>query len=213
MKPSAVARVGLYGGAFDPPHVAHHRLAQTAIDQLALDVLYVVPTGHAWHKQRPLSPAVHRLAMTRLHFQDLAKVVVDAREMNRDGPSYTLHTLSELQSMHSPNDPWFLLMGQDQWQRFHTWHEWATLAQRVTLAVARRPENAHSADFHPDDMGQGVANANPALSIQWIDMPAMTVSATDIRQRAALGQSLQGLVQESVAQYIQQHHLYQDTHD
>ena len=213
MKPSAVARVGLYGGAFDPPHVAHHRLAQTAIDQLALDVLYVVPTGHAWHKQRPLSPAVHRLAMTRLHFQDLAKVVVDAREMNRDGPSYTLDTLKELQGMHAPSCHWFLVMGEDQRARFHTWHQWAAIAQLATLAVAHRTDDAAASDPHLADMQPGFANANTALTIQWLEMPAMNVSATDIRQRAALGQSLQGLVQESVAQYIQQHHLYQDTHD
>ncbi|MGA1168233.1 MAG: adenylyltransferase/cytidyltransferase family protein, partial [Burkholderiaceae bacterium] len=67
--------VGIYGGAFDPPHQAHVALAQAALAQLALDQLYIVPTGDAWHKTRPLSAAAHRLRMAELAFADLSGAV------------------------------------------------------------------------------------------------------------------------------------------
>ena len=65
-------RVGMFGGAFDPPHWAHRALAETALGQLRLDHLHILPTGHAWHKPRQLSPAEHRVAMCKLAFDGLA---------------------------------------------------------------------------------------------------------------------------------------------
>jgi len=82
----------MFGGAFDPPHLAHRALAQAAIEQLQLDVLRVLPTGQAWHKSRPLTAASHRLAMSRLAFDGLPQVRLDDREIRRAGPSYTLDT-------------------------------------------------------------------------------------------------------------------------
>ena len=72
-------RVGLFGGAFDPPHCAHVAIARAALDQLALDELRIIPTGVAWHKSRSLSPAADRLAMVRLAFADLPGIVIDER--------------------------------------------------------------------------------------------------------------------------------------
>ena len=91
-------KVGLFGGAFDPPHRTHVAVAQAAVEQLHLDVLHVVPTGHAWHKQRPLTAAQHRLEMCRLAFADVNRAMVDGRETCRSGPTYTIDTLQELQA-------------------------------------------------------------------------------------------------------------------
>ncbi|RZI77063.1 MAG: nicotinate-nicotinamide nucleotide adenylyltransferase, partial [Rubrivivax sp.] len=87
----------MFGGAFDPPHRAHRALAETALDQLDLDVLHILPTGQAWHKSRTLTPARDRVAMCQLAFGDLPRLVLDEREIHREGPSYTADTLSELQ--------------------------------------------------------------------------------------------------------------------
>jgi nicotinate-nucleotide adenylyltransferase len=105
--------VGVFGGAFDPPHIAHIALAQAALEQLQLDELRVVPTGQAWHKSRTLTPAVHRLEMTRLAFAAMDRVVVDARETLRSGPSFTVDTLAELSS-ELPAARLFLVIGEDQ---------------------------------------------------------------------------------------------------
>ena len=88
-------RVGMFGGAFDPPHWAHRALAETALGQLRLDHLHILPTGHAWHKPRQLSPAEHRVAMCKLAFDGLLNIHFDEREIHREGPSYTADTLAE----------------------------------------------------------------------------------------------------------------------
>lgn len=103
-------RLGLFGGAFDPPHLAHHRIAQAAIHTYALDRLYIVPTGDAWHKSRSLSPGQHRLAMARLAFADLPQAWIEPMEVEREGPSYTIDTLRALQARH-PQATWYLFIG------------------------------------------------------------------------------------------------------
>jgi len=112
-------RVGLFGGAFDPPHAAHVALARAAVEQLQLDRLHIAPTGVAWHKPLVLSAAADRLAMCRLAFGDLPGIVIDARELRRDGPSYTIDTLTELRAEY-PQAELFLQIGADQAAAFHT---------------------------------------------------------------------------------------------
>ena len=100
--------MGIFGGAFDPPHLGHIALAQAAVEQLQLDALHIVPTGSAWHKDRPLSHPKHRLEMCRLAFADIDCAVVDDCETLRPGPSYTMDTLELLRS-RSPEAQFFLL--------------------------------------------------------------------------------------------------------
>ena len=92
-QPAPPRRIGVFGGAFDPPHRGHTALAQAALEHLDLDLLLVVPTGTAWHKSRPLSDAQHRLAMCALAFGDVSRAQIDDCEIVRSGPSYTVDTL------------------------------------------------------------------------------------------------------------------------
>ena len=80
-------KLGVFGGAFDPPHDAHVALAEAAVQQLQLDELRIFPTGSAWHKQRDLAPAEHRVAMARIAFADVPHAVIDEREILRTGPT------------------------------------------------------------------------------------------------------------------------------
>ena len=190
-------RVGLFGGAFDPPHWAHVALAQAALEQLALDELRIVPTGNAWHKSRALSPAVDRLAMTRLAFAGVPGVVIDDRELHRTGASYTIDTVLALRA-EQPGADLFLLMGSDQWAAFTTWHRWQELAQLVRLCVAERPDLART-------------DTVTTVPIQWLRLPAMPLSATAIREQISgqrSGQDWTSLVPEPVARYISEHRLY-----
>jgi nicotinate-nucleotide adenylyltransferase len=196
-------RVGLFGGAFDPPHRAHVALAQAAIDQLQLDELRVLPTGQAWHKPQTLSPAADRLAMARIAFGDLSRVALDERELNRQGPSYTIDSLRELQA-EQPDAGFFLVIGEDQAQSFTTWRDWQSIARLATICLAERPSLA--------ERPGGQVSALPAPArVQWLNLPAMPESATDIRRRAAAGESIGHLVPAGVASYIDQHHLYHPT--
>jgi nicotinate-nucleotide adenylyltransferase len=190
-------RIGVFGGAFDPPHAAHLRLATTAIETLGLDQLLVIPTGQAWHKERSLSAPQHRLAMAQLAFAGLAQVQVDARELARSGPSYTVETLRELHA-ERPDATFFLILGQDQWSRFGTWYRADEVAQLAIICVAVRAESAGGG-------GQNGLQNTPAVALP---MSALDLSSTEIRRAAALGQPLDGLVTAPVARYIEQHHLY-----
>ena len=190
-------RIGVFGGAFDPPHLAHVALARAAIEQLQLDELRVLPTGQAWHKTRTLSPAEHRLAMARLAFAGLPGVVVDERELLRPGPSYTIDTLEALAVEH-PGAQFFLLMGADQWAALPTWHRWQDIAARAQMCVLARP---------------GAQPPVPQIGLplpRRLELPPVDCSATAIREGMAAGRlpDLAHLLPEAVARYISSHGLY-----
>jgi nicotinate-nucleotide adenylyltransferase len=198
-----IRKLGMFGGAFDPPHLAHRALAGAALAQLQLDALHVLPTGRAWHKTRPLTDAAHRLAMSRLTFEDLGPVVLDDREIRRDGPSYTLDTLRELHAEH-PQAELFLVMGKDQADVLPTWRNWQEIVTLATICVADR-------DVLTGQETRFVPPPEMAGRFRKIEMPAMDISATGIRARVAGGQGIAPLVSPAVARYIEQNHLYQST--
>jgi nicotinate-nucleotide adenylyltransferase len=193
----AFARVGMFGGAFDPPHRAHVALAREAIEQLRLDRLFVIPTGQAWHKDRALTAAEHRLAMTRIAFEGIPQVVVDDRELKREGATYSVETLRELRDEH-PGTQLVLLMGEDQAGSFTRWIAWQEIARIAILGVAGRGS------------GEGLAalRALPGVRVETLQWTQRTESATEIRARLAAGQDIADLVEPAVASYIESHHLY-----
>jgi len=199
--PSVAKRVGVFGGAFDPPHLGHVALAQTALKQLQLDCLHVVPTGQAWHKDRPLTPAADRVAMARLAFTGLAPVLVDEREIMRTGASYTVDTLQEL-AREYPQGELFLIVGQDQARVLSTWQRWSDILRLATICVASRPDSIAASQLLDPKVGP------QAKSVQ-LEMPRLDVSATEIRRLLAQHCSVAPLVAEPVARYIETHHLYQ----
>ena len=210
---TAAARIGIFGGAFDPPHRAHVALAQAAMTQLALDALYVLPTGEAWHKPRGLSSAAHRLAMAQLAFADLPGVQVDARELNRAGPTYTIDTLQALRA-EQPSAEFHLIVGLDQARALASWHRWQDILREAIICVAIRPDPTGETGLFPlkSDAATRLASLPDPLPtlgrFEWLDLPAMPVSATDIRQLVAAGAGITELVSAPVAGYISLHHLY-----
>jgi nicotinate-nucleotide adenylyltransferase len=194
-------RIGIFGGAFDPPHMGHVALAKTAIAQLKLDELRIIPTGEAWHKVGVLSSAEHRLAMAELAFGDLGPVVIDPRETQRTGASYTVDTLRELHA-ELPGSEFFVILGEDQGQAFTSWHRWEEIPRLATICVAARAGFTGKA-VHLDH------SAAPAHEFFLLQMPSVPLSSTDIRQEVANHHSVAPLVLEPVARYIDHHHLYQ----
>lgn len=206
MAQAAVTRVGMFGGAFDPPHLAHRRLAETALAQLGLQRLHVIPTGQAWHKSRVLTQAQHRLAMCERAFGDLMGVVIDDREIRREGPSYTADTLAELQLLY-PQGQLFLILGADQLLSFRSWVRWEEVVQRARLAVADRPLDVQGITRAQSDPVPDLALVG--IPFELLHMPAWRLSATAVRERAAAGgQSIAQMVPEAVSSYISQHSLY-----
>ena len=202
-KSQAITRVGMLGGAFDPPHRAHFALAQAAIEQLQLDQLRLIPTGQAWHKARTLTAAEHRLAMCELNFSGLNRAVIDPRETWRDGATYTFDTLSEL-SQEFPAAQLFLVLGEDQARAFNTWHRWEAITKLAIICIATRAYKPGATSGFPTES----ASTPP---FQRLKLPLLPLSATDIRQRVTSHKSISTLVFDSVARYIEQHHLYLTT--
>lgn len=208
MADSQIARLGIFGGAFDPPHLAHLALAQRAVAQFGLDRLMVIPTGQAWHKTRALTAAPHRLAMARLAFAGLPQAWVDPREIERDGMTFTLDTVNDLR-LEYPNAKLFLFIGADQARAFQTWHQWQDILQRVTLVVAQRPMEEGVENRTPDAQWHNAVSPD----VQILDMPSLPISATDIRSHLAHGSQTQAAplhewLSAPVQHYVDQHRLY-----
>jgi nicotinate-nucleotide adenylyltransferase len=189
-------RVGLFGGSFDPVHSAHVALATLALKQLSLDEVRWIPAGQPWQKTRRLTAASDREAMVRLAIEGEPRFVLDRIELRRSGVSYTLDTVRELEAAE-PGTAWVLILGQDQYATLHTWHGWRELLDRVELAVANRPEARLEVN------AQIAREPHHSLSL-----PMMDVSSTELRRRIAAGESIAGLVPDSVASYIERHGLY-----
>jgi nicotinate-nucleotide adenylyltransferase len=196
----ATTRLGVFGGAFDPPHVAHVALARAAAEQLQLDELRIFPTGQAWHRSGPLTAPEHRLALAQLAFGGLPRTVIDDRELRRPGPTYTIDTLRELKA-EQPQAQLFLVMGEDQAVALTRWREWEAILQLAIICVAERPAAELPA-------GAGL----PAQAeLRLLRLPSMPESATEVRGRVVQGEGIAHLVPPGVASYIEGHHLYQPT--
>lgn len=198
---TAAARIGLFGGSFDPPHLAHLALARAAMQTLALDELRWLPAGAPWQKAgRALTAPAHRLAMLAELLANEPGQVIDDREVRRSGPTYTIDTVRELQA-ERPDALWFFILGQDQYGRFDTWRDWPELLSRLTLAVAARDGQSPTPPL-------ALALAAVPHRMQVLPLPRLDIAASDIRVRAAAGLPISTLVGDPVARYIDQHRLY-----
>ncbi len=137
--------------------------------------------------------------MVKLAIEPEPRFILESLELHRDGPSYTLDTVREIQAQVPPNEAlrWVLLLGQDQYANFHTWKGWRELLSLVNLAVAHRPGVEVQANEHLN-----------GVPFSPITMPPMDVSSTQIRALVAQGQRTDDLVPEKVASYIARHGLY-----
>lgn len=192
-------RIGLFGGAFNPPHVGHLVCAQEAHAQLELDVVVWVPVGRAPHRELPQDPGPE----VRLQMCDYA-TAADERfglsriEIDRDGPSYTVDTLRELRD-RSPDDELVLILGGDQAAALPAWHQPDAVMQLAAIAVAARGEIDRT---RVEDAIGG------QVDLTFFDMPRIDVSSTMVRERAASGQPIRYFVPDKVANFIGAQSLY-----
>ena len=200
---SSAPRIGLFGGSFDPPHVAHIALARTALQHLRLDELHWIPAGQPWQKARRLASGTHRAAMVQAAACGEPRFVLDRSELDRPGPSYTIDTVRALQAGR-PEAEWFLVIGADQYARLSSWRQWQELLLRVTLAVAGR-------DTAPPTLPPHDVSALPHR-MERLPMAPIDASSTAIRAHLAAGRPAAELeptiLTAEVARYIDRHGLY-----
>ncbi len=195
-------RVGILGGAFNPPHVGHLVCAQEALVQLELEKVVLMPVGHAPHRELEDDPGAEaRLEMVELAVGDDARFAVSRAELDRSGPSYTVDTLRELLEK-APDDELFLILGGDQAAALPGWHEPETVLSLATVAVVERTNWSRSA------IAIKIGRLRGAERIRYLDMPVMQVSSSAIRRRVADGRPIRYLVPDRVASYIGANSLY-----
>jgi nicotinate-nucleotide adenylyltransferase len=210
----AVRRVGILGGTFDPVHIGHLRGALEVAEFMDLDELRLLPNARPPHRDTPQVTANDRLAMVRQAVEGAERLSVDARELSRDKPSYTIDTLESIRAELAPNDALFLLLGWDAFCGLPGWHRWEELLQHCHILVLQRPD----ADVEPPDALRNLLAARsqndptalpgPAGHISFVWQTPLAVSATQIRQLLASGKSVRFLVPDAVLAYIEAHDLY-----
>jgi nicotinate-nucleotide adenylyltransferase len=195
-------RVGILGGAFNPPHVGHLVCAQEALVQLELEKVVFMPVGQAPHRVLEDDPGPEaRLEMVELAVADDARFATSRVELDRPGPSYTADTLRDLRSK-AADDELFLILGGDQAAALPRWHEPETVLSLATVAVVERTNWSRNA------IGIKIGRLRGAERIRYLDMPVMQVSSSAIRRRVAGGLPIRYLVPDKVANHIGANGLY-----
>jgi nicotinate-nucleotide adenylyltransferase len=195
-------RVGILGGAFNPPHIGHLVCAQEALVQLELDKVVFVPVGQAPHRDLERDPGGdQRLELVELATADDERFEVSRIELDREGPSYTVDTLRALREAE-PKDELFLILGGDQAAALATWHEPEAVLELATVAVFERISWSKNA------IGIKVGRLRGGQAIRYLDMPLIQISSSAIRRRAGEGKPIRYLVPDKVAAYIEANGLY-----
>ena len=186
-------RVGLLGGSFDPPHLGHLTLANEAARELNLDLIRWIPAAISPHKLgQPISDAGHRMEMLGMMVDHNPSFVLDNRELNRPGPSFTVDTLQELRS-EFPQDEFYLIMGEDSLRSLTSWKSPDVIRELAQIVVYRRMESGTGPLPPHDVLLQGIP---------------ITISSSEIRTRRLQADSIEDLVTPEVNAYIHSHALY-----
>jgi nicotinate-nucleotide adenylyltransferase len=205
-----VPALGVFGGTFDPIHVAHLAVAEAARDALGLERVLFIPNRQPPHKpDQAVTPAADRLAMVRAAIADNPAFETSTIEIDRDGPSYSSDTLAALRAERlaaGESGELAMILSVEALAGLATWHEPARVLELATLVVVPR-------DGSPDVDAGAIARMVPGAEarVVMLDGPRMRLSASDIRARAAAGRSLRYLVPDAVAAYIGDHGLYTES--
>ena len=188
------ARIGVFGGTFDPPQNGHIVVAKAVLEQLNLDLVLFVPAGDPWQKHES-SLAADRVDMVKLAIADIDDFTVSTVDIDRGGPTYTVDTLRDI-AAEFPQSQLYFIMGDDAFAGITTWKDFDKLGELATLVVVSRYGNAPEVP----------ATLSPSVNL--LEISALPISSTMCRERIANGDSLEGIVPEQVAEYVEKHQLY-----
>ena len=189
-------KIGLLGGSFDPPHLAHLVLAQTALEELGLDEVWFLPAFVPPRKRnRKITPFEHRHRMIQLAVRGSRRFKVSDFERKKGGTSYTVETLVLLRKKH-PGFRFYFILGSDNLEILATsWKEPKKVFSMATPVFARRPDTKAKL-------------SNWLKRVIWLSNPLLDISSTDLRARVKAGCSIRYLVPEAVERYVQKNRLY-----
>lgn len=208
-------RVGLLGGTLDPIHLGHLAAARAAQQALDLDVVRFIPSARPPHRpDSPRASEYHRMEMIRRAICDVAGWEASDLELRRHGPSYTWDTLTALHESGLSPSQIFFITGADAFADIATWHRYPAVLDAAHFVVITRPGISFDAlrqrvpSLVPRMVSADDIATSPTPRIVTIASNTPDVSSTEIRTRAARGESIENLVPTAVAAYIAEHHLY-----
>ncbi len=191
-------RVGIFGGAFDPPHIGHERLAALCCERLGLEELLIVPTFRSPHKPTPFTDYEHRLNMCRAVFNKKIYTVSDM-ERQIDGEGYTITLIRRLKDVYPKDTKFFLIIGGDMLFSFEKWYKYESILKECSVAAAAREDDSYA------DMLEYAAKLG---RIKVLNLPVTDISSTEIREKLKKVESVEGLLSQAVSDYIKEHCLY-----
>ncbi len=197
-------KIGIFGGTFNPPHLAHLNIAEDFSSRLNFDKLIIIPTYQPPHKQaQSLADGEDRLEMCRLIF-DAENTEISDMEIRRQGKSYTYDTLCQLEEKY-PEAELYLIIGSDMLLSFHKWYRYEDILRKCTLCVLTREndiDNAHMKSYAIETLGLGEGD------IVFSSLEPTVLSSTRIREMVARGEDVSTLTGEKVWAYIKEKRLY-----
>ena len=187
-------RIGVMGGTFDPIHHGHLVAASEVAESFDLDEVVFVPTGRPWQKS-DVTGSEHRYLMTVIATASNPQFTVSRVDVDRDGPTYTIDTLRDLQAQH-PDAQLFFITGADAIAQILSWRDHDELWELAHFVAVSRPGHVLSTVGLPSE------------DVSSLEIPALAISSTDCRNRVHNGHPVWYLVPDGVVQYIAKHHLY-----
>jgi nicotinate-nucleotide adenylyltransferase len=200
-------RLGVMGGTFDPIHNGHLVAASEVADLFDLDEVVFVPSGQPWQKDRQVSAAEDRYLMTVIATAANPRFSVSRVDIDRGGPTYTKDTLRDLHAEH-PDSELYFITGADALASILSWQDWEEMFAMARFVGVSRP----GYELGREHLGD-VLEKLPDDALTLVEIPALAISSTDCRRRAAEGRPLWYLMPDGVVQYISKRELYRKPRD
>jgi nicotinate-nucleotide adenylyltransferase len=191
-----VKRIGILGGTFNPIHLGHLVIAQTALENLGLDAVYFIPSYFPPHKGlKNLLSAKKRLAMVRLALKGNKNFKVSDFEVEKEGKSYSIETVKHFLEIFPKKTKIYFILGEDAVEGLDSWKKVDELKKLVQFVVLTRPNQKRKSYYS---------------KVKNIKMPGLDISSSKIRRDVKLGKSIKYIVPDTVQQYILKHKLYRE---
>lgn len=200
-------KIGLVGGTFDPPHIAHLILGEHGREELHLDRVLYIPAGTPPHKDHTRTSDVHRVAMTSIAIADNPYFELCRVDLDRPGPHYTIDTVEILRNMY-PNADFTFVMGEDMFRDLPNWRRADGLFTDGRIKVAVMHRLGVRGELRPDQHEAVLPGL--ARNVIMLKSPLIEISSTDVVRRLRHNESVKYLVPDPVLAYIRQHQLYQE---
>jgi len=199
--------IGIMGGTFDPIHLGHLIAAEHVLDALKLDKILFIPTGDPPHKKdRSITSPSHRMEMVRLAVLSNPKFMFSSIEVDRGGNTYTIDTLIQLKKIYGDNAEYFFIVGTDSLCQLSSWKMPDELFKLCNIVAVNRGCYENIEFFHCKEQLEKVYRAQ----IHVVEIPAIEISSTQIRNYVSQNHSIKYLVNEEVEEYIYKNQLYRD---